>query len=312
MTESTNLNVDANADANGSMNTNLSGFDPAAKSRALRALLRGGSIARAVGAPDCLSAKLVEEAGFEAVWVSSFELSASRGLPDASLVTMSEYLDAAESIDFGIGIPVIADCDTGFGGPRNVAYAVRRYERRGIAAICVEDKRFPKLNSFADASQDLEPIEQFAEKVEAAKAAQSSPDFVFIARTEALIAGHGMDEALERAYRYADAGADAVLVHSKSTEPDEVLEFTKRWTGSVPLVAVPTVYSQVEESVLYAAGYRLVIYANHAMRSQVRATRETLRELSRAGRASAVEDSIATMSEVFALQGMPAAYRAGS
>jgi phosphoenolpyruvate phosphomutase len=289
-----------------------SGFDPSAKSRRLRSLMRGTSIVRMVGAADCLTAKLVQDAGFEAVWVSSFELSASRGLPDASLVTMSQYLDAAEDIDCGTDLPVVADCDTGFGGPMNVAYAVRRYERRGIAALCVEDKRFPKLNSFADAAQELVSAEEFAEKIVAAKQAQSSPDSVFIARTEALIAGRGMDEAVKRAHIYADAGADAILVHSKSTSPEEILEFGSRWDRGIPLVAVPTTYTEVDESVLFAAGYRLVIYANQTLRSQVLATRGVLAELSRAGRAAAVEDRITSMGEVFKLQGMPVAYRPGA
>lgn len=287
------------------------GFDPSLKSRRLRAMLRGQSIVRAVGAPDCLTAKLVQQAGFEAIWVSSFELSARRGLPDASLLTMSQYLDAAEDIDCGIDVPVVADCDTGFGGPLNVSYALGRYERRGIAAISIEDKRFPKMNSFADSKQELIPAEEFVDKIAAGKAAQSSPEFVLIARTEALIAGLGMAEALKRAHMYADAGADAILVHSKSTEYTEIVEFGERWSRDVPLVAVPTTYAHVEEATLFAAGYRLVIYANHMLRSQVRTTRETLVELDRTGHAAAIEDRVASMGEVFALQGMPASYRPG-
>jgi phosphoenolpyruvate phosphomutase len=287
------------------------GFDLTAKSRRLRELLRRESIVRIVGSPDCLSAKLVEEAGFDAVWVSSFELSASRGLPDASLVTMSEYLDAAELIDYGITIPVVADCDTGFGGPANVAYTVRRFERRGIAAICIEDKRFPKINSFADASHELVSADEFAEKVAAGKAAQQAPDFVFIARTEALIAGHDVGEALKRAHLYADAGADAVLVHSRSSTPAQVLEFGRQWRRDVPLVAVPTTYGDVDEATLFGAGYRMVIYANQTLRSHVKATREMLQAIGRAGRAAAVDGKIATIAEVFAIQGTLAMRRSG-
>jgi phosphoenolpyruvate phosphomutase len=275
----------------------------------LRELLRRGTVARAVGAHDALTAKLVEEAGFEAVWVSSFELSASRGVPDANLVTMSEYLDIAENIDASVAIPVLADCDTGFGGPLNVACAVRRYERRGIAGICVEDKVFPKINSYAAIRQDLVSIKEFTEKIVAAKEQQSSPDFVFVARTEALIAGLGIAEALERAYAYAEVGADAILVHSKSTRPDQIFEFAAQWDASVPLIAVPTSYADVDEKALTANGIGLVIYANHTLRAAVRAVRETLAELGRAGCAAAIDTRIAGMAEVFALQGMTVAYR---
>ncbi|WP_032769330.1 isocitrate lyase/phosphoenolpyruvate mutase family protein [Streptomyces griseus] len=266
---------------------------------------------RTVGAHDGLTAKLVQQAGFDAVWSSSFEISASHGLPDASLVTMSQYLAASEAMDLSVDIPVIADCDTGFGGPLNAAYTVQRYERAGIAAICIEDKLFPKINSFADTSQDLLPTEEFVLKIKAGKEAQIDPDFLLIARTEALIAGMEVSEALDRASAYVAAGADAVLVHSKSKRPDEVLDFASRWESEVPLVAVPTTYHVVDEDTLYNAGFRVVIYANHGLRAAVRGVQETLGELRRAGRAQAVQERIAPMHEVFALQGMPAQYREG-
>jgi phosphoenolpyruvate phosphomutase len=289
------------------MTADENGF--AAKRLRLRELLRRETVARAVGAHDALTARLVEEAGFEAVWVSSFELSASRGLPDANLVTMSEYLDVAENIDASVTIPVIADCDTGFGGPLNVACAVRRYERRGIAGICVEDKMFPKINSYADVQQELIAAKEFTEKIVAAKAEQAGPEFVFIARTEALIAGLGVAEALERAHEYAEAGADAILVHSKSSRPDQIFEFAELWDASAPLIAVPTSYASVDELTLAAKGFGLVIYANHTLRASVRAVRDVLAELDQAGRASAIDSRIAGMAEIFALQGMTVAYR---
>ena len=279
------------------------------KAAELRAKLRGDRIVRAVGARDGLSAKLVEEAGFDAVWASSFETSASHGLPDASLVTMTQFLDVAEAMDLVVDLPVVADCDTGFGGPLNVAYAVQRYERRNIAAMSIEDKLFPKINSFADAPQDLLPTEEFALKIKAAKQAQENDDLIIIARTEALIARQGLDEALRRAHAYADARADAVLVHSKSRTPDEVLAFGEKWDRDVPLVAVPTTYPTVTESQLFDVGYRLVIYANQGMRAAIKGMRDTLADLHRSDSASGLEGALASMSDVFALQNMPAAYR---
>jgi phosphoenolpyruvate phosphomutase len=282
---------------------------PRAKAAVLRKLLQGSHPVRAVGAHDALTAKLVEQAGFDAVWSSSFEISASHGLPDASIVTMSQYLTSSEAMDLGVTIPVIADCDSGYGGPLNTAYAVQRFERAGIAAVCIEDKLFPKMNSFADVSQELVPAEDFVLKIKAAKEVQNSPDFVLIARTEALISGLSMSEALDRGHAYVEAGADAVLVHSKSRRPDEVLEFASRWDCDVPLVAVPTTYSSITEQALGEAGFRIVIYANQGLRAAVRGVQDTLRELGRAGCAQAVNERIAPMHEVFALQGMQAAYR---
>ncbi|MFG2526532.1 isocitrate lyase/phosphoenolpyruvate mutase family protein [Streptomyces sp. NPDC048516] len=281
---------------------------PGSKAARLRAQLNGSSVVRAVGAHDGLTAKLVQRAGFEAVWASSFEISASHGLPDASLVTMTQYLDAAIAMDAVTDIPVIADCDTGFGGPMNAAYAMQRYERAGIAALCIEDKLFPKINSFADAAQDLLPTEDFALKIKNAAEVRTDPDTVLIARTEALIAGLEVPEALERAHAYVAAGADAVLVHSKSRRPEEVLEFADGWQSDVPLVAVPTTYHTVTESELYGAGFRLVIYANQGLRAAVKGVQEVLHELDLATGAAAVEERIAPMAEVFALQGMPSSF----
>ncbi len=279
------------------------------KAAALRALLSADHPVRAVGAHDALTAKLVEQAGFDAVWSSSFEISASHGLPDASIVTMSQYLASSEAMDLGVTIPVIADCDSGYGGPLHTAYAVQRFERAGIAAVCIEDKLFPKMNSFADVTQELVTAEEFAMKIKAAKEVQNDPDFMVIARTEALIAGLSITEALDRGHAYVEAGADAVLVHSKSKRPDEVLEFASRWDSDVPLVAVPTTYSSISEAALGAAGFRIVIYANQGLRAAVRGVQETLQELSRAGCAQAVSERIAPMHEVFALQGMRAGFR---
>jgi phosphoenolpyruvate phosphomutase len=279
-----------------------------AKTERFRHLLAGPRAVRAVGVHNGLTAKLVQQAGFEAVWASSFEISASHGLPDASLVTMTQYLDVAVSMDAVIDIPVIADCDTGFGGPMNVAYAVQRYAKAGIAAMCIEDKLFPKINSFAEVAQDLLDPREFALKIAAGKEALTSGDMVLIARTEALIAGRDVAEALDRCRVYVDAGADAVLVHSKSRKPDEVLAFASQWDLDVPLVAVPTTYHGVTEQELYSAGFRLVIYANQGLRAAVQGMRDVLKQLSDAGSAQVVDDRIASMQEVFALQGMPSRY----
>lgn len=282
------------------------------KARELRERLGGPALIRAVGAHNGLTAKLAERAGFESVWASGFEISASYALPDASLLSMTQFLDAAEAMDAATSLPVIADCDTGFGGPRNVAHAVHCYERRGIAGICVEDKVFPKLNSFAATGHELLPVAEFTQKISAGKAAQDSADFLFIARTEALVAGCAVDEALTRAHAYRIAGADAILVHSKSRAPHQVLEFASRWEEATPLIAVPTTYGAVHEKELKEAGFAMVIYANHGIRAAIRGVNAALGILAEAGRAEAVEDQIATISEVFDLQGMTVPFGGGT
>ena len=168
------------------------------------------------GAFDAMSAKLVENVGFDAVWAGSFAISATHALPDASILTMTEFLNASSIMANACNIPIIADCDTGFGGPSNVTHMVRKYESAGISSICIEDKIFPKQNSLLENGQnDLLSEKEFVAKILAANEAKNSKDFLIIARIEALISGLGMKEALKRADAYEKAGADAILIHSK-------------------------------------------------------------------------------------------------
>jgi phosphoenolpyruvate phosphomutase len=270
------------------------------------ALLGGERIVLAAGAHDALSAKLAEEAGFDAIWASGFGISAVQAVPDANILTLTETLDAVRRIVDAVDIPVIADCDNGYGNAINVMRTVGEFERAGAAGICIEDNEFPKRCSFyAGVRRDLVPAEEHARKVEAATASRRDESFLVIARTEALIVGLGLEEALRRARAYADAGADAVLVHSKSSNFGELSEFTQAWDRPVPLVAVPTTYAGVSAAELEAAGFRMVIFANQALRSAIVAMRETLRELHRTGRAASVESGIARLEDVYALVGVP-------
>src|SRR5262245_54071929 len=177
---------------------------------ALLPLLRGAKVVLAAGAHDALSARLAEEAGFDAIWASGFGISAVQAVPDANILTLTETLEAVRRIVQGVRIPVVADCDNGYGNAINVMRTAAEFERAGAAGICIEDNEFPKRCSFyAGVRRDLVPAEEHARKVEAATAARSDPGFAVIARTEALIVGLGIDEALGRAHAYADAGADA-------------------------------------------------------------------------------------------------------
>lgn len=266
----------------------------------LRASLTRPEVARAAGAHDGLTARVIEECGYDAVWASSFEISASRALPDMSLLTMTDYLEAARQMAAATDLPVLADCDTGFGNRLNAAYMVQQYEAAGIAGVCIEDKIYPKRNSFLD-GQVLEEPAEFAAKVEVAVGSRRNPDFVVMARTEALIAGLGLAAALQRCHAYADAGADAILIHSKSAEPDEVIEFLRAWHRPVPVVVVPTTYYGWDIEAAAEAGVAMVIYANQGLRSAVQAMRQVLADIRSTGSSVRVEPEIASMKEIFRL-----------
>ena len=259
------------------------------------------------GAHTGLSAKLVEEAGFDGIWASGFEISASHGVPDANILTMRESLDAAAQMARVASIPIVADCDNGYGNAINVIHTVREYEREGIAAICIEDNIFPKRCSFyAGVRRELADPEEHAGKIKACLDTRTDDDFLIIARTEALIAGWGMEEALARGRAYADAGADMVLIHSKSPSPDEVLEFAGHWDRETPLVCVPTIYKETTAQTLGDAGFKMVIYANHGLRSSIKAMRGAFAKIMEEQRASAADDFVVPLTDVYGLIGVDA------
>lgn len=274
------------------------------KAKQLRDLLNSNKLIRVMGAHNGLSAKLAEQAGFDAIWASGLEISATHSVPDANILTMTENLQAAISMNQATSIPIICDCDSGYGNVNNVIRMVKEYERNGMAGICIEDKQFPKLNSFIDGPQKLTPIDEFAGKIRAAKDTQSDPDFVVIARIEALIAGQGLQEALNRAYAYEESGADAILIHSKQKQPNEIVSFVEMYKGAAPIVIVPTTYPTLDVEQIRDFGIQMVIYANHGLRSSIKAMKETFDRILREGHTAGVELDISTMQEVFELQGM--------
>lgn len=267
----------------------------------LKTLLEDRRPALIAGAHDALSAKLVEEARFDAVWASSFGISlASRCVPDADLLSMTECLDIVRRMVDAVQIPVLADCNAGFGNAINVIYMTREYENAGVGGICIEDNCYPKRCSLYDRQErSLVPIGEMVHKVEAAKSAQKSSDFVVIARVEALIAGNGTEEALERASAYAEAGADALVVHAKAFAP--LQEFVQRWDGRCPLVVIPTLFDHVSLQELSNQGFRFVIFPNQAVRAAVQAMQATLSTIRQTGFGKSVSDHIAPLSEVYRL-----------
>ncbi len=271
----------------------------------LRTKLKENPILKVAGAFDAMSAKLVELNNFDAVWAGSFAISATHALPDASILTMTEFLSAASNMADACSIPIIADCDTGFGGPSNVSHLVKKYENAGIAAICIEDKIFPKQNSLLkEGKQELLSEKDFVAKIIAAKAAKNNPNFMIIARIEALIAGHGIKEALKRATAYEIAGADAILIHSKKNTPDEVFEFCNTWNGNIPIIVIPTTYPTVTLDELKNNNVKMVVYANQSLRAAHWAMSEHLNQLSNVKSLSEVKTNLTSMEDIFHLQEM--------
>ena len=271
----------------------------------LHELIETKPILKVGGVYDAMSAKLVEIHGFDAIWTGSFAISATHALPDASILTMTEFLNVSSNIVESCEIPVIADCDTGFGGPNNVSHTVKKFESAGVAAICIEDKTFPKQNSLLkNGKHELISEKAFVAKILAAKEAKSNKNFMVIARTEALIAELGMNEALQRATAYQNAGADAILIHSKKETPDEIFEFSELWKGEIPLVVVPTTYPTVEIDELIKNKFKMIIYANQTLRVAYSAINNMLKEIKDGKRISDIKQEMSSMEDIFELQKM--------
>jgi 2-methylisocitrate lyase-like PEP mutase family enzyme len=225
----------------------------------LRTLLDSGRAVPIVGAYDALTARLVERAGFPAVYVGGYALSATQlGLPDVGLLTMTEMLDAVRRICAATDIPVIADGDTGYGNHVNTDRLVRELERAGAAGVHLEDQAFPKRCGHMDGKR-LDSVQAMADKIAAAAAARTDPDFLIVARTDA-IAVEGFEAALERAECFRQAGADVLFVEAPVSN-EQIAEIPRRlrapawfnasWDGKSPLPSLKE---------LDALGYRLVVY----------------------------------------------------
>ena len=268
-------------------------------------LLDNQPIVKVCGAYDSMSAKLVEFYGFDAVWAGSFAISAIHNVPDASILTMTEFFTAASNMAHACEIPVIADCDTGYGDATNVRYMVKKYENAGIAGICIEDKTFPKQNSLLEGGNNqLLSEKDFAAKILAANEAKQNKAFTIIARIEALISGIGIEQALKRAYAYEKAGADLILIHSKKITPEEIFEFSDSWKGNVPLVVIPTTYYSVNVDELIEHKIKMVIYANQTLRAAHFALSKLLKQMKNANNMSQLQNQMSSMDDIFKLQEM--------
>ena len=250
-----------------------------------------------------LSAKIVQEASFKGIWASGLSMSAAMGVRDNNEASWTQVLEVLEYMSDATDIPILVDADTGYGNFNNVRRLVKKLEQRNVAAMCIEDKLFPKTNSFINGEQqELANIEEFCGKIKAAKDTQSDDDFCVVARVEALIAGLGQDEALRRAEAYYKAGADAILIHSKIAAPDQILDFMNAWQNQAPIVIVPTMYYKTPTKVFEDAGISLIIWANHLLRSSIKAMQNTARQIYNERSLLSVEPEIVSVKEIFRLQ----------
>ncbi len=251
-----------------------------------------------------LSAKIVEEAGFKGIWGSGLALSAQHAVRDNNELSWTQVIDTLEFMSDATSIPILLDGDTGYGDFNNMRRLVQKLEQRDIAGVCIEDKLFPKTNSFIQGEQqELEDIETFCGKIQAGKDAQKDDDFCVVARVEAFIAGWGLEEAIRRGEAYRRAGADAILIHSKLSRPDEVLQFAREWDNRCPLVIVPTKYYSTPSEVFRDNKISLVIWANHMIRTSIAAMQKTARIIHATESLVDIEGQAATVSEIFRLQG---------
>lgn len=242
---------------------------------------------------------------FDAMWVSSLCDSTAKGKPDIELVDMSSRLRTIDDIMEVTTKPIILDGDTG-GLTEHFVYNVRTLERMGVSAVIIEDKTGLKKNSLfgTEVVQTQDSIENFCAKISAGKKVLRSDDFMIIARIESLILEQGMDDALNRAFAYVEAGADGIMIHSRKKSPDEILEFCDKFRAkdaNTPIVVVPTSFNSITEAELAEHGVNIVIYANQLTRSAFPAMENTAKEILKNHRALEVDDKLMPFKSIITL-----------
>ncbi|MBU7314102.1 phosphoenolpyruvate mutase [Paenibacillus oleatilyticus] len=273
------------------------------KTKQLKQMIHSQHLEFIMEAHSGLSAAIAEEAGFKGIWASGLSISAALGVRDNNEASWTQVLDVLEFMSDATSIPILLDGDTGYGNFNNARRLVKKLEQRQIAGVCIEDKLFPKTNSFIHAkAQPLADVDEFCGKIKAMKDTQSDEDFVVVARVEAFITGWGLEEALRRAEAYRQAGADAVLIHSKRSDTVEIESFMKEWGGRLPVVIVPTKYYTTPTARFQELGISLVIWANHNLRASIEAMKKVSSQIFQEKSLIHVESGVATLEEVFRLQ----------
>jgi len=290
------------------------GMLPEVRRGRLCQLLKIKPLVRIMEAHNGLTGLIVENASvvkedrierFDGIWVSSLCDSTAKGKPDIELVDLTSRMNTINDILEVTTKPIILDGDTG-GLPEHFAYTVRTLEREGVSAIIIEDKIGPKKNSLfgTDVEQTQDSIESFCHKIRVGKDALRSREFMIIARIESLILKKGMDDALARARAYIEAGASGIMIHSKEKSPAEVFEFCEKYQefgSDVPLVVVPTTYNSVTEDEFEKRGVRIVIYANHLIRSAFPAMMKTARTILERRRSLEADEFCMPIKEILTL-----------
>lgn len=275
--------------------------DSIGRARTLRQLITSNELSFLMEAHDALSAAVAARSGFAGLWASGLSIASSLGYRDANEAAWTQLADVVERMADATDCPVLVDGDSGFGNFNNARLAALKLWQRGAGGVCLEDKGFPKMNSFVGDRHPLADVVEFSGRLRAVKDHVPDRDFVLVARVEALIAGHSLQEALGRAHAYAEAGADAILIHSRRADAGEVLAFAEAWRNLRPLVIVPTKYYCTPVAAYRAAGISTVIWANHSMRAAVAAMRAVCDRILREEGIAGVEPEIAGLDEVFGL-----------
>ncbi|MGG0755289.1 phosphoenolpyruvate mutase [Brevibacillus laterosporus] len=273
------------------------------KTTRLKHLIHSPEIEFLMEAHNGLSGKIAENCGFKGIWASGLTISASLGVRDNNEASWTQVLDVLEFMSDATSVPILLDGDTGYGNFNNARRLVKKLEQRGVAGVCIEDKLFPKTNSFIKSEmQPLANIDEFCGKIKAMKDSQTDEDFVVVARVEAFIAGWGLEESLRRAEAYRQAGADAILIHSKRADITEIEAFMKEWEFRHPVVIVPTKYYTTPVDKFEELGVNMVIWANHNLRSSIVAMQQTSKQIFEEKSLIHVEKNVATLDDIFRLQ----------
>jgi phosphoenolpyruvate mutase len=270
-------------------------------SKKLRDLINSKSLEFIMEAHNGISAKIVEESGFKAIWASGLCLAGSLGLRDDNEASWSQVTDMLEYMVKSVKIPILVDGDSGYGNFNNARIFCRKLEQLGIGGVCFEDKLFPKTNSFIEVQggQQLADINEFCGKIKACKDYRINPNFVIVARLEAFISGHGLDEALKRAYAYHNAGADAILVHSKINTSKDIDDFMNKWDNRCPIIIVPTKYYSTPTQHFRDINISTIIWANHNFRAAINIMKETSKQIFNDESLVNVEKKIASVNDIF-------------
>ena len=275
------------------------------KTSQFRSLLNSPKLEFLLEAHNGISAKIAEESGFKGLWAGGLAIAAQYGVRDSNEASWTQVLEVLEFMSDATSIPIMLDGDTGYGNFNNVRRLVQKLEQRGIAAVCIEDKLYPKTNSFIDGNkQELANIDEFCSRIKAGKDAQKDDEFSIITRVEAFIAGWGLGEAIKRAEAYHEAGSDGILIHSAKSEPSEIIAFKNEWGDRLPVIIVPTKYYSTPTEIFSQVGISIAIWANHMIRSSIESMQQTAASIIQKKSVVALEDKIASVSEIFRLQGV--------